>query len=315
MLRVLLLVLCVSALSQLILAASNGALLGIFVFQNKTFAVVTINENSGAVTTLDSKFDQALGFIYDSASTADLVNGIYYVGLLQGQSSGYLLAINAKTGQTLAQTKSAFPYFVLGFDSKLKMIIGAALDVKTTTAHLFQINPHTLAGKLIGSFPQGLVPNDNGGSYDSLHSIMYARLSDIKTGGTYIIGMSGENGKVTSKTLESTTSIYFTSFYDEVADSLVSIAQNLSGSEQYYLAHVDPVTGAGTAIGSFSFSTPSFYPTVSAISSSLRQYFCVMNTQSTTTFNVISLDTGKQVSVVTNWQYEPVDMAYVTWST
>ena len=39
-----------------------------------------------------------------------------------------------------------------------------------------------------------------------------------------------------------------------------------------------------------------------------------MNTDSTTTFNVVNLDTGKQVRVITAWQYEPVDITYVQWS-
>jgi len=32
-----------------------------------------------------------------------------------------LVAVNAKTGQTLAQTKGAMPYFVLGFDQKVPL--------------------------------------------------------------------------------------------------------------------------------------------------------------------------------------------------
>jgi len=46
----------------------------------------------------------------------------------------------------------------------------------------------------------------------------------------------------------------------------------------------------------------------------IREYYCVMNTDSTTTFNVVNLDTGKQVRVITAWQYEPVDITYVQWS-
>ena len=98
---------------------------------------------------------------------------------------------------------------------------------------------------------------------------MYVRLTD-NDGKTWLIGMSAASGKIVSQVVESTAEIYFTTEVDDVTGNIISVAQNFTGSNDYYLAKMDATTGDGTPLGPFTFANKNFYPTVSAIAPANR---------------------------------------------
>jgi len=265
------------------------------------------------VSELDASIDQKDDFFYDASSTSDNVLGIYYLGLFHSTNSykGVLLSVNARTGKTILQTVVPNPFFVLEFDQQSNTIYGLAFDVQAQTAIVYQVNPTTFAQKAIGSFPKGLVPLDNGGAYDSTHQIMYYRCAKglVKS----LIGMSITTGKIVSTATWSKAVIYFTLEYDSVADRLVSLSQNVTGTGQYFLSVIDPLTANGKALSLTGFSSNAYDFIATTLSSSRREYYTVMSAKQQT-LNVISLDSGLQLSAVNNWKYIPIDLTYVEWT-
>jgi len=296
-------------LANAVLVLSAGRLVGIYSASNN-LTVVGIDETTGVVTTLVN-LGLDLGYIYDSACTSD--KSIYYCGLLGTDFSGWLVSVDVQSRTLLGKVATPLPWVTLGFDQTMNKIFGLAFDSKEQIPQLFSIDPTSLVQTRIGLYPAHFIPNDNGGAYDSANKVMIARMTAAASGSTHLIGMSTA-GRIVYNTIESTSSIYFTTDFDSVKRRVISVAQNYTGSEDYYLAVIDVATGAGAPISPrTSFSSGSFYPTVTAISPVEREFYLVMNSNNAISFNVISLDTGVAERTVTPWNYEPVDITYVTW--
>jgi len=291
----------------------RGKLIGIYPLFNRSMAVMEINRITGDHSVLDVLNTQD-GY-FDQASSTNY-NGLYYVSLVYGAKFYcQLFVIDVKTGQTVnSKIYNALPFYNLAFDHKRNKLFGISAILKGYQSVLYNIDINTLEEVEIGKFPYNWVPNDNGGTYDENAQVYYVRMTNMVSGSTNILGISTYNGSLVSNVrMDFRSVILFTLFYDGIGKQFLSIAQpNVRGSS-FTLNSVDVNTGISTRIGSSTYASSSFYPTVSALSPLTREYFCLFNSQNQPgpDFVSINIDTGMQNSVVRNWVIEPVDIQYV----
>eukprot|EP00026_Physarum_polycephalum_P012828 Phypoly_transcript_13164.p1 GENE.Phypoly_transcript_13164~~Phypoly_transcript_13164.p1 ORF type:complete len:330 (+),score=47.01 Phypoly_transcript_13164:40-1029(+) len=318
-----LLLVCACTLSippQPSIGAAKGALLGIR-YINYMLEVVTIDIPTGNMKVLDTKLNNSDGFLFGATSTTD-DKGTYYVALMNSAGS-QIFAVDATSGKTLSVHTLQGLYYMLGYDSKENVIYGVEENNQKLST-VYKIDTSSFSESKVGAFPANSIPYIMQSSYDKNAGIMYDMMLTNNSSPIYY-GLSVTDGSIVAKAPipeGATDPILFNLFSDEAKKGrLLAISQDRSPPNQFFLSEIEIKGNEASLsrVGTTTFATVDFYPTVAAISSDTRQFYALMTNSSAIPIYydwfVIDIDSGDVVYHVKNWTLDaPVNLQYVTFA-